>query len=261
MKTKIIKTIVLCFLVIGIVPAIAQKQKDILIYEDLSANSEALKIKLGTQVLGKMAKYKFGEYAVIEGKVGWTTTTGSSNIFNTKAESKTKNKFSFVLGDKASNLATVNAALNLEVKVTLEMELFAGFYVGDNETLLDKENFSATLFLNNDTSNLWLLFMNKAVGSQTENGGQALLTNGERKIFIISATSNIPGAKTSTFPARGYQFIEDDKTLSALQYLGAGAFGMNKCYAWLHNNTDPNTKLILSAAMIALLHKELDTMF
>jgi hypothetical protein len=243
-------------------PLSAQKQKNIIIDKELAAHSKALKIKLGSQVFNKMAKYKFGDYAVQDGKAGGTIATESSNLFGTKAESQTKNRFSFIMADKSSNTATVNAASNLKINKKATLEILPGFYVGEDELLLGEENFTAMLFLNKDTSNLWLLLMNKSVGTQSDDPGGAYLVNKERKILIVSASSNPPGAaQQSTFPARGYQFVEGETVLSALQYLGAGALGMNKCYVWLSDELDPDTRLVLSAAMTAILHKELSEMF
>lgn len=252
--------IILAVFIAGVLssPLSAQKQKNIIIDKELATHSTALKIKLGTQVLNKMAKYQFGDYAVQEGKAGWTTTTGSSNLFGTKAESETKNKFSFIMADKSSNTATVNAAANLKIKSKTEQELFPMFYVGEDELLLGEENFTATLYLNKDTSNLWLLLMNKSVGTQSDDPGGAFLASRDRKILIVSASSDPPNAaRQSMFPARGFQFIEGETVLSALQYLGAGALGTNKCYVWISDELDPDTRLVLSAAMTAILHKQL----
>ena len=58
-------------------------------------------------------------------------------------------------------------------------------------------------------------------------------------------------------PARGYQFREGEQTLSAIQYLGGGMLGMNKSIVWLHKGLDEDTKLVLAAAMTALLQKEM----
>ncbi|WP_167611423.1 hypothetical protein [Maribellus sediminis] len=261
MKQLLLFILAVCMLGCWAPPLSAQKQNDIIIDKDLEAHSKPLKIKLGTQTFSKMAKYKFGDYAVVEGKVGWTTTTGGSNLFETKAESQTKNKFSFIMADKTSNTATLNAAYNLKIKAKMEQEVFPLFYVGEDELLLSEENFTAALFLNKDTSNLWLLVMKKSFGTQSEDPGGAFLTSRERKILIVSASSNMPNAvQQRMLPARGYQFMEGETVLSAMQYLGAGALGMNKCYVWLRDELDSETKLVLSAAMTALLHKELSEM-
>jgi len=66
---------------------------------------------MGAQGLGKIAKWKFGEYAVVASKAGWVKTTSKSNLFNTKTESKKTQKFSFTMCNQAGDSALVNAAM------------------------------------------------------------------------------------------------------------------------------------------------------
>ncbi|MCE4566107.1 hypothetical protein INQ51_17440 [Maribellus sp. CM-23] len=249
------KTILLFMLAMIVLGASAQK--NVVIDQDLADNSDPLKVKIGVQTMGKVAKYKFGEYAVTESKNGWTTSHGKSNFWGTREESTTRNKFSFTLGDGKSNTARVNAATDVKVQLKNSLELFSGFYLGDDELQLAEHNFSASIILNNDTTRLWLLFMKKSVGTESDEPGGAVLTNGQRKILIVSATSEQEGKRGQMLPARGYQFREGEQTLSAIQYLGGGMLGMNKSIVWLHKGLDEDTKLVLAAAMTALLQKEM----
>ena len=60
-------------------------------------------------------------------KVGWTKTTSKSNMFNTKTESKTTQKFSFTMCNQSGDSALVNAAKNIELKEVQGFELFPNF--------------------------------------------------------------------------------------------------------------------------------------
>ena len=252
MSTILFKTFLFGFLVTFAGIANAQK-KGIVISESLVANSEALKVKLGTQWMGKIWNIKFGDYAVTESKMGWTKTSSKSNLFNTKSESKTTQKFSFTLNEKTGGFAQVNAANNIKIKVLQETELFSNFIIGEDELLLDSSNFTALININQDTTETWILYMNVITGSTVDDGGTAFLTNGERKIFIISTNSNRNGTDSRTFPALGYEFVENEKAVCALQYFGGGVFGMNKNIVWIQNNLDPKMKLILAAAITSVL--------
>ena len=86
MKSNLIRLFCLCVAVLSFIRVDAQ---NIVVDENLAANSEPLKVKMGAQGFGKIAKWKFGEYAVVASKAGWTKTTTKSNLFNTKTESKT----------------------------------------------------------------------------------------------------------------------------------------------------------------------------
>lgn len=230
----------------------AQK-KGIIISESLAANSEPMKVKLGTQWMGKIWKIKFGDYAVTDSKMEWTKTNSKSNLFNTKTESKTTQKFAFTLSSKTGGFANVNAANNIEKKVLQETELFRNLFIGEDEILLHSSNFTALININNDTIETWTLFMNVVEGSSVETSGTAFLSDGKRKILIISTSSNKNGNDSRTFPALGYEFIENDQAIAALQYFGGGAFGMNKNVVWILNRLDTEMQLILAAAISALI--------
>src|SRR5689334_3584142 len=88
-------------------------QKNIVLTEDLAKNSEEWKVKMGTQMPGKVFKIHFSDYGVVSSKMGWTTTTTRGNLFNTETESKTKQKFSFRFTGKSTDTANVNAAVNI----------------------------------------------------------------------------------------------------------------------------------------------------
>jgi hypothetical protein len=64
----------LCIAVFLIIHVNAQ---NIVVDENLAANSEPLKVKIGTQGFGKISKWKFGEYEVVTSKAGWTKTTSN----------------------------------------------------------------------------------------------------------------------------------------------------------------------------------------
>ncbi len=253
MLNKYIGIFLFCLLLLFAVIADAQK-KGIIISESLAANSEHLKVKMGTQWMGKIWKMKFGDYAVTDSKMGWTKTSSKSNLFNTKTESKTTQKFAFTLSSKTGVYANVNAANNIEVKVLQESELFSGFHIGEDQLLLDSHNFTALININQDTTEIWTLFMNGITGSTVDNGGTAFLSNGNRKILIISAQANKSnGAFSKMLPALGYEFVENDQVIGALQYFGGGTLGTNKNIVWIQNNLDSKMKLILAAAMTSVI--------
>lgn len=227
--------------------------QNIIISPALEQNSIPLKVKIGTAGFGKIPKWKFGEYAVIQSKAGWTKTTSKSNLFNTKTESNTTQKFSFTMCNQAGDTAWVNAAKNIEWKSVQGFEVFPGFFIGDKDVKLDAFNFTASITINRDTSATWILLMHSETGSESGNTGNAMLTNGTRKMLIFSATSNIDGTDKRTFPAAGYEFREGDNALMALQYFGGGATGYNKNIVWISSTQTEQIKLVLAAAATAAM--------
>ncbi len=230
-------------------------QKNIIISDDLSANSEMLNVKMGTQKFGKIWNFRFGEYAVVKSKMGLTITKSKDSFWGTKSESITSEKFSFVLCNQKSDSAIVNAANKVEVKSLNEIQLFPNFSWGTNELLKGDNIFFAYIVVNQDTIDKWVVFIKKTESSQTGNSFLAFLTNGSRDIKIFPTSSN-KESENKMFPARGYELIENGQSLSAIQYLGSGALGFNKSVVWISKNLDDRMKLILAAAMTAVLQIE-----
>ena len=230
----------------------AMAQKILIISDSLKANAEVLKVKMGVQSPGKIQKYKVGDYAVVSSKMGWTHSSSTSSFFNTKSDSKSSQKFSFVLAGQGADSAKVDAATNTELQTHNSIQVSQHFSWGDDELLKQTFNFSAYISLTSDTSKAWVLVMQNETGSQTEGKHNAFLTDGVRRIQIFPVSSDSNGQR-SLSPALGYEFVEIGKSVSALQYSGGGMFPLNHNIIWLHKDLDPKMKLMLTAAMIALL--------
>jgi hypothetical protein len=237
-------------------------QKNIVISDSLKANADEMKVKMGGQGVGKTWKFRFGDYGIISSKQGWTTTSTKGNFFNTKTESKTTQKFSFVMAGGTGDTAFVNAASNIEVKQLQESELLNHIFVGKNEMLKESNNFSAFININGDTTNTWALLMNVIQGTQVEGNYsyEAFMTDGARKIFLVPATSNKNGDDKRSVPAAGYELVEDGVSIAAIQYYGGGMMGMNKNIIWINRNLDAKMKLILAASLSAVLQKKMNDM-
>jgi hypothetical protein len=236
----------------------AQAQKEIIIDDSLAANAVKQNVKMGSQGFGKIWKFHFGDYAVVSSKMGWTTTSSKSNLFNTKTESKTTEKFSFIMTNKGNDSARVNAANNIKVQALQALQLLPNFYWGTNEVLSESDNFSAYININGDTTETWGLFMNIVRGSTAKGSYEAFLSNGPRRIILFAASSDKEGAPGKPLPALGYKFVENETSLGALQYLGGGMLGYNKNIIWIDDRLDEKSKLILAAAMTAIMQKKMN---
>lgn len=229
-------------------------QKNIALNNNFADNADELKVKMGTQWFGKIWKFRFGDYEVVSSKLGWTTTSSKGSIFNLKTENTSSEKFSFVLANRSQDKAKVNAAKRIKMESLREIEILPSLTIG-GDVLKESGNFTAFISINEDTTNTWALLMNVVKVKEGNTNYDAYLTNGERKIFIVSVTSN----DGRLIPALGYEFIENGITISALQYFGGGALGANKNIVWLGKQLDEPMKLILAAAMTALLQINVTT--
>lgn len=260
MKIKILSLCLIGYMIC--LPFYALAQKNIVISDSLKANADKMNVKMGTQWAGKIWKFRFGDYAVVSSKMGWTKTTSKANLFNTRTESKTTQKFSFVLTGATTDTARVNAAVNIKVKELKEFEVLPNFFLGSNELLKETNNFTAFITINGDTTDTWALLMNLMAGTETEGNykNEALLTNGIRKIFLVTVTSNKNGDDKHAIPAFGYELMENGLALGALQFYGGGMLGLNKNIIWIHRSLETKMKLILAAGMTAVLQKMADNM-
>ena len=254
MPALIFRVLILCLLISLL--NTAKAQKEIVIDDSLAANATKLNVKMGGQGFGKTWKFRFGDYGVVSSKAGWTSTTAKGNLFNTKTESKSTQKFSFVMTNTGNDSALVNAASNINTKELHGFEISPSFSVGEDELLYESNNFSVYIYINNDSTDTWALLMNITRGSKTEKSWEAVLSNGVTKIFLYPASSLKDSKDNQSFPARGYEFIENEKSIGAVQYLGGGMIGYNKNIVWLDNRLDEKTKLILAAAMTAIMQKK-----
>jgi hypothetical protein len=236
------------------------QQKEIVLDADLATGSEKLKVKMGTQWMNKIWKFKFGNYEVLDSKSGWTVTTSNSKLFSFKVQSESGQKFSFNLGNKTKDTAVVNVVFSIKTEELQAIPIFSNFYVGPNFLLKESQNFTGFISTTSDVEDTWVLIMKLSEGSEVGYENDAFLTNGETTIDIIPTSSNKHGGDSREYPALGYEFVEKDQALCAMQYYGGGAFGYNKNIVWLKSDLDERFKLILAAAMTALLQKEVTQM-
>lgn len=243
-------------------PFSALSQKNIVISDSLNANADKMNVKMGSQTVGKIWKFRFGDYAVVSSKMGWTKTSSKANLLNTRTESRTTQKFSFAMTGATTDTATVNAAVNIETKELKEFEVLPNFFVGNNELLKETNNFTALININGDTTDTWALLINLVAGTETEGKyrNESMLTNGTRKIFLVPVTSNKNGDDKRKIPAYGYELIENELALGAVQFYGGGIAGLNKNIIWIHRSLETKMKLMLAAAMTAVLQKMADNM-
>jgi hypothetical protein len=259
------KTLVKLAILLIVFNVTAQK-KNIIISDSLILNADEMKVKVGTVLGNKIPAFKFGEYSVTKSKKSSIVTKQKANLLGTKNQYKTAYKFYFILNNNSSDSVVVRAEFNKNIKETFALELlppitsrdgrieFLNFYWGDDNVLKDSVNFVATITESTNKEDVWNLLMLKTSGSEINYKNEGILTNGDRIIYIVPvSSSNENELRPFSFPALGYEFVENNNSICAVQYLGSGALGYNKNIIWIHSKIDQRIKLILAAAMTALL--------
>ena len=244
----------MCFVGLLLFPVkFSMAQKSIVISDSLAANADKLPVKMGNAWPWKIQNFSFGDYVITSSKAGWGTGVSKNNLLGTKSQSESSRRFSFVLTNRTTDSAEVNAAYNYTLRELHQTKLFPLFFAGREELLEESENFTAFITLNGDTSTTWVLFIINASGSSVKNEYKAFLTNRERIIFLNTTSADKNAGKNHVMSALGYEFIENGQSLCALQYFGGGMLGVNKKVIWMHKAPDAKMKLILAAAMTAVM--------
>lgn len=265
-----------CFL-LAAEPSRAQSPQ-IVINEELAANAEALKVKMGSKWSHRVWTISFGEFSVGKGSSqGKQDTSSATTKEATKNNiwqrvSQTKAHYEFTLSDSRSNLATVEAVDDVSVEefrtVTRTLNFLSPKKWLESEELLPwtkeiywepgedsnkSQVFSAVINTSGEDADTWVLTMAMSEGRDLGYEREAFLSNGERQIQIVSTTSNKPKGVVRANPALGLEFVEGEQTLCALQYSGGGFMSDYKKLVWIDSRLDQRMKLILAAAMTSLL--------
>ncbi len=256
------KAFKLCFLLISLVSlsctslgrsAWAQSGgKNIPIDPILAANSEALKVRLNTKGPIKNWCLQFGDFRILIHEMNELETRESSNFLKTKITHESKDHISFSLHNNSPDSAHTLAISEKTVLELRSLEICRDFFWGRDDFLRDSHFLSAIIRGSWDKNKKWFLLMEQDYG-RTNHKYEAFLGNDERIIKIIPLSSNSTGKNKRLYPALGYEFIENKEVLSAVQYHGGGALGLFKKTIWIKSAIDHRTKLILAAAMSALI--------
>jgi hypothetical protein len=245
-----------------LVPSVASAAASIIVDEDLRANADVYKVSLGMQKPGRTWDFKFGDYSIVSSKAGGAVTTTTSSVPGKPGEHRTRQKYSFVLKGGDSTTASVKAVQKAEAEDLQELDLGAGFAIDLEAIEGGVDSLVASIQIEGDQGEPWTLLLNvkRSWANTVEETSMSLLSNGARQISVVPVTSDSPGAKSSSLPARGYQFFEEDRPIAALQYLGAGALGFNKNVVYLRRDLEPRTRLMLAAVMSAVMQAKINAL-
>jgi hypothetical protein len=139
--------------------------------------------------------------------------------------------------------------------------------VGGTGQTVETDHFIASITIGRDTTATWDLFVGDTAVSDF--GGDsadlashtAILTHGDRRIALVPVSSNKLDKRSFGSmlgfqfrpPAMGYEFIEDGRSLCAVEYFSSGIYGWYKNTVWMDMSADPRLRLVLAAAMTSVL--------
>jgi hypothetical protein len=135
-------------------------------------------------------------------------------------------------------------------------ELLPGVTVGAGDVSGAIDRLDGEVAIADSESAPWKLHLRvkRNVAGVDEKAGVSSLSNGARTIQIVDVVEAAAEGASKGIPARGYQFVEDGKALAALQFYGGGhPTSHADMVVYLHSDLDADMKLVLSAAMTAIL--------
>jgi hypothetical protein len=228
-----------------LVPGIASAAASIIVDEDLLANADVYKVSLG-----------------MSSNAGGAVTATTFAVPGKPGEHRTRQKYSFVMSGGDSTTASVKAVQKAEAADLPDLELGAGFAIDLEAIEGGVDSLVASIQVEGDQGEPWILLLNvkRSMANTVEETRTSWLGNGAREILVVPVTSDLPGAKSSPLPARGYQFFEEGRPIAALQYLGAGVLGFNKNVVYLRRDLEPRTRLMLAAAMSTIMQAKINAL-
>lgn len=245
----------LCIAGLLAAPGMAAAQ-DIQIDPGLAGNAQKFPVKKGPQWPFKIAKWRFGEFAVASSKSGMTTTTSDGPLFGLTDKRKTRYRFSFVLASASQDTARVRAEYLRRVTQGRTIAEGDGWSIGSDIPIESSDQFSASIVVAGDTTDSWTLTRLLTESPNGDHTYESMLTDGERTIVLAPTSVRREDRKALASPAYGYEFFEGEESLGAVQYHG-GTFGQTYI-VWLRKDLDAQTRLLLAAAMTALLQMSED---
>ena len=226
-------------------------QNDIRISDSLLLNAEAIPLKLGNMDRRNNKKFQYGEYALVSHNKQLPKATNRQNLLGTKREINFNQKFSYLMINSENDSATIAAAHTRKSKTEKNMVL--GVIDFGEYELVKSDYFTAWISINHQQDESWTLLMGSTSGTEAEHTSESFLTNGKRNIQVVPVTGIRSGVNFLGVPALGLEFIEDGKSLCALQTF-SGKLSHEPNTVWIDKRLDPQTKLILASAMMVIAH-------
>jgi hypothetical protein len=262
------KTFRFVLLSVGLLAALpaSAKPKHILISDSLLAHGDQWDVKRNDRWTG-MNRWAFGDYAVVASKTGWTHGGTHTNLFETKSESYSENRFSFVMSNQTDS-AFVDAAHQTMTSSNPGLKVGQNVHLGGTGQTVGTDRFIASITIGRDTTEMWDLLVGETEVSEQGYDRDdlarhtAVLVHGDRRIALVPVFSRKLDQKPSFGsmlsiefhpPAMGYEFVEDGHSHCAVEYFSSGASGQYKNTIWMNKSADPRLRLVLAAAMTSVL--------
>lgn len=241
--------------------AFPQKKEPEKIYvsPELEANSTAMRVKLETQKWGKIFLMEVGPYSITESKNKGAKEKEKSNFWGTKSNIEKIGEFNFTLQDQSGNLCTVEALQKTSSSQTQAFQISEHFYLGSDEVTAYES--ALTVLVNTpEDSDPWLYYEGTIQDQNNNLVNQSSISSSDKILYLRETNSNLRGGKKRDVPAMGFEIIQDEKSIAAIQLQGPGLVGDNQYYIWLDNTMRDTQRLKITAVLLAIIQNRIQNM-
>ncbi len=240
-------------------------QENIIISDNLAAHAELLKVNV-EYLPDNNLKFSIGDYAIVaDQEQSGTYSDTKERLLGLRVVTKITKTIAFTISNPSYDTAMVFSEERNRINTYYPNEVLENFFL-DEITGGKFKSFATWITINGDTNTTWTLYIPKGKGKGRRFPIDMLLTDGVKYINIASVSSDLyfdyahPLRSLRKMPAMGAEFMDDGKSICAVQFdAGAttGYYPEDKeslgCKAWMHQQLDAKTKLVLAAAMSTLL--------
>ncbi len=193
-------------------------------------------------------KFSIGDYATGKSKQSINSTSHSSK--RNYEENKTSYKFTITLETKDTESALITGQYAQHERYLVSyggiLETLAGIESESTETIGNSSKKTVTITTSLSQAEPWNLTVIENDSLDNSEALPTLLRNDTRTILVVSSQGNTDYLKLGIPPFEGYSFIENNRIIGCfLRQEG------NKIL--LRKNLDSQTKLVISAAIMALI--------
>jgi len=254
---------------------------------DLRAHAERWEVLERKSGAGKGRDFQFGDFATVAGEISARTGKTTRTHLALEKRRRVVTSYSLVLQRAGADTANVQATQTAEVTWHTLLEFLPGLYIGpvgggveyssdpeedeeeacweDDDACWDEddghkrvkssidEQLAATIVVGGDAAASWRLALDAnrsgvLFGLEVRS---ASLTDGQRMITVTPTTTF---ERADRGPTWTYRFVEGGTTLAALEFADR-----TQSVVWMRQELPQDTKLMLAAAMTAILQGQATT--
>lgn len=240
-------------------------QENIMINDSLATQASILEVD-AEYYSGNNQKFTMGEYSIaVEPEMSGIYSKTKEKLMGERIVTDVTKAFSFSVCGNTTDTAEVYSEEVYRTNIYHPNAVLENFLL-EESTSTKFKSFAAWITFKGDSSTTWTLYVPERKGNDNKFIFEMLLTDGVKYINVTSVSSDMyfdyshPLKSMLKMPAMGFEFFDNGKSICAVQYDtgAANSFDMGQkqsfgCKAWMDQQLDPKTRLVMASAMAMLV--------